>query len=126
MHIFTIVCALIVVFIVGWALTYPSRDPKNIRYVFWKAGFPTMKLDDATDTMIGDASRSKLVLGKTEKQLQTRFGYLLAPANASEYLRGCYQNSAWKDRKALFIRNSPLMVVFDDNRATDLVLVKGC
>ena len=85
-----------------------------------------MNPDIATETMIGDAGRDKLVIGKTKEQLRNRFGYLLTPANASQYLRTCYQNSSWKDRDVLFIRQSPWMIVFDGNKATDLVLIKGC
>ena len=121
------VLALFVVAGVGWELTYPSEsDPKNIKYLLWKAGLYRMNLDSATGTMIGDASRDKLVVGKTKTQLRERFGYLLMPADAGQYLRGCYQASSWKNRDALFIRKSPWMVVFDGDRAVELVLVKGC
>ena len=76
--------------------------------------------------MIGDAGRDKIVVGKTKAQLHDRFGYLVTPGDASPYLRGCYQNSSWKDRGVLFIRKSPWMVVFDGDLASNLVLVKGC
>lgn len=101
-------------------------DPKNIRYVSWKYGLYRMNLDTASETMIGDPSRDKIVIGKTKLQLQNRFGYLLTPVDASQYLRGCYQNSPWRDRDVLFIRKSPWMIVFDDDRAVNLVLIKGC
>jgi hypothetical protein len=107
-------------------LTYPSAsDPKNIEYVFWKAGLYRLNPDTAVETMIGDASRDKLVLGKTKIELRNKFGYLVKPGDASEYLRGCYENSSWKDKDVLFIRQSPWMIVFDGDRATSLVLVKG-
>ncbi len=106
---------------------YPSTgDPKNIEYVFWKYGLYRMNPDTASDTMIGDSGRDKIVVGKTKLQLQKRFGYLLTPVAASQYLRGCYQNSPWRDRDVLFIRKSPWMIVFDGDRAANLVLVKGC
>lgn len=108
-------------------MTYPSdSDPKNIKYVLWKAGLYKINLDIAVDTMVGDAARDKMVVGKTKTQLRNRFGYLLTPADASQYLRDCYGNSYWKGRNVLFIRNSPWMVVFDGDIATNLVLVKGC
>lgn len=107
-----------------WVATYPAPDPKSIEYVCWKAGLCRMDLDTAADTMIGDADSDKLVIGKTKQQLETRFGHLLAPNDASQYLRSCYLNSYWKDRSVLFIRQSP--VVFDNGKATDLVLIKGC
>lgn len=106
---------------------YPSSsDPKSIQYVLWKAGLYKMDLDIATGTMLGDSGRNGLVVGKTQAELQTRFGYLLTASSASQYLRSYYEKSWWKDRKVLFIRDSPWMVVFDGDRATDLVLVKGC
>ena len=112
---------------IGWSLTYPSEsDPKNIKYVLWKNGLYGMNLDSATGTMIGDSSREKLVVGKTRAQLRERFGYLSTPADASPYLKGCYLDSAWKDKDVLFIRKSPWMVVFDGDKATELVLIKGC
>ena len=117
---------VVVVFFGGWALMYPSPDPKSIKYVLWKADLYKMNLDEATDTMIGDTSSEKLVVGKTRAQLRDRFGLLLPPTDASQYLRGCYQNSHWKDKEVLFIRHSSWMVVFDGDKATDLVLIKGC
>jgi hypothetical protein len=108
-------------------LTYPSEsDPKNIKYVLWKSGLYGMNLDKATGTMIGDGSSDELVVGKTRAQLRERFGYLSTPADVSQYLRNCDQNSSWKGREVLFIRKSPWMVVFDGDKATDLVLIKGC
>jgi hypothetical protein len=113
--------------VIGWAVTYPSdSDPKNIKYVLWKNGLHGMNLDAATETMIGDGSREKLVIGKSKVQLREKFGYLSTPADVSQYLRRCYQTSAWKDRDALFIRNSSWMVIFDGDKATELVLIKGC
>jgi hypothetical protein len=113
--------------VMGWAVTYPSgNDPKNIKYVLWKSGLYSMNLDQATGTMIGDGSRERLVVGKTKVQLREKFGYLLPPADVSQYMEGCYQTSPWKNRDALFIRNSPWMVIFDGDKATELVLIKGC
>jgi hypothetical protein len=77
--------------------------------------------------MIGDGNgREKLVVGKTREQLRTRFGYLLRLADASQYLKGCYQKSGLNDSEVLFIRRSPWMVVFDGDKATSLALIKGC
>jgi len=116
-----------VLFLLAWIAIYPSDgDPRNIRYILWKAGLYNMNPDHAIGTMIGDSKREQLVLGKTKKELENRFGFLLAPADVSPYLRGCYQASAWKDRSVLFVRNSPRMVVFTADRASELVLIKGC
>ena len=63
----TAVLAFFIVAFVGWELTYPSEsDPKNLKYVLWKAGLYRMNLDSVTDTMIGDSGREKLVVGKTK------------------------------------------------------------
>jgi hypothetical protein len=122
-----VVLVFFVVAVVGWESTYPSDgDPKNIKYVLWKTGLYRMNLDLVTGTMIGDPGREKLVVGKTKSQLRERFGYLLPPAEASPYLRGCYQDSSWKNRDVQFIRKSPWMVVFDGDKASELILVKGC
>jgi hypothetical protein len=126
-RILSAVLAAAVAFIAGWFLMYPSpADPKNIKYVCWKAGLYPMNLDTVTDTMIGDPGREKIVIGKTKEQLGKTFGYLSSPTDASPYLRSCYQNSPWKNRPVVFIRQSSWMVVFDHDKATDLVLIKGC
>jgi hypothetical protein len=126
-RIITAVLGFVFIFVATWVLMYPSAsDPRNIGYVFWKYGLYRMNLDTASEIMIGDPSRDKIVVGKTKLQLRNKFGYLLTPADASQYLRGCYQQSFWKDREVLFIRKSPWMIVFDGDRATNLVLVKGC
>jgi hypothetical protein len=106
-RILTGVFAGVFVFVTAWVLTYPDGDPKNIKYVLWKAGLYRMNLDTAAGTMIGDGGRDKLVVGETREQLRNRFGYLLTPADASQYLRGCYQNSGFKASEVLFIRQSP-------------------
>jgi hypothetical protein len=59
-----------------WTFTYPEAGPKNIKYVLWKHGLYGMDLDTASDTMIGDAGREMLVLGKTKVKLREKFGYL--------------------------------------------------
>jgi|SRR5579862_1279492 len=122
-----ILFTLLVIFVAGWALMYPSSsDPKNIKYVLWKAGLYRVSLDQATTAMIGDRHRDGLVVGKTKAQLQEKFGPLLPLGDASPYLRGCYQKSSWNGRDVQFIGRSPWMVVFDGDRATNLVLMKGC
>jgi hypothetical protein len=127
MVIFLVFLLAVVMFFGSWALAYPdSNDPKNLRYVLWKADLYKVNLDQATATMVGDPLRDKLVVGKTKAQLRDKFGSLLLPADASPYLKGCYQNSSWKDRDVLFIGKSSWMVVFDGERATNLVLIKGC
>ena len=125
--IFTIILGAVVVFLGGWWMVYPSpADPKNMKYVLWKAGLCRIDLDIATEAMVGDSGRDRLVLGRTDQELRKRFGFLLEPSEASPYLRTCYQTSPWKGSRVLFIRSSSWMVVFDGGRAANLVLVKGC
>ncbi len=127
MGVVIVIFALVLVLVSGWALLYPSSsDPKNVKYVLWKAGLYKMDLAVATGAMVGDRNRDKLVVGKTRAQLQDKFGTLLSPVDASPYLRSCYQNSPWKNREAVFLGQSSWMVVFEGDKATNLVLVKGC
>jgi len=73
---------------------YPARnDPKNVRYVLWKWGVYHMDLDTATHTMIGDPGRDRLVVGKTRRELERRFGALRRPKEATPYLQACYEHS---------------------------------
>lgn len=109
-----------------WRLTYPSEsDPKNIKYVLWKHGLYPMDPDRAMTAMVGDIGRDKVVLGKNKTQLQKRFGYLKAPADASPYMKSCYLESPWKGRDVLLIRDGPWMVLFSSERTVDLSLCKG-
>jgi hypothetical protein len=121
-----LVVAFSVAAVIVWTVTYPEPDPKNIKYVLWKHGLYGMDLDTASQTMIGDAKREMLVLGKTKVELRGKFGYLSTLSEASPYLRGCYENSDWKGTDVLFIRKSPWMIVFSGDKATNLVLIKGC
>ncbi len=110
----------------GWVAIYPSAsDPKNFRYVFWKAGLHTLKTDVALGVMVHDADRDKLVVGKTRTQLQERFGLLSKPSEVSQYYRECHETTIWKGRDVLFLSHGPWMVVFDGDNAADLVLCKG-
>ena len=91
MLIFGAIVLVLVVFLAGWMILYPSpNDPKNVGYILWKSDLYKMNLDVATETMVGDPGRDKLVLGRTQVQLQHRFGFLLEPSQASQYLRGFY------------------------------------
>ena len=85
-----------------------------------------MDVDRAASTMIGDRYRDRIVLGKTKEQLRDRFGYLTNLSEASPYRRGCYFLSGRTGKEVLFIRNRDWMIVFDGDRATELVLIKGC
>jgi len=113
--------------VLAWTYAHPGDgDPSGLKYVLWKHGLSKMDLDTATATMVGDANRDSIVLGRSRAQLQNRFGYLQTTSETSEYNRTCYQNSAWKSGNVAFIRRSPWLIVFDNDKATALVLMKGC
>ena len=127
MRALAVASAILIVGVLVWWLTYPqSSDPKNMRYVLWKAGVYKMDLDQATGTMTGDRASERVGVGKTKGELRKKFGYLTLPVDATPYLRGCYENSAFRGKDVLFIRKSPWMVVFDGDKSTNLILVKGC
>jgi len=115
---------MIILAIGAWYLTYPGADPKSLKYVMWKAGLYKMDPDLAVSIMVGDNQRDKLVVGKTKEQLRNRFGELLPLSDVSQYYRDGY-NLYWAGKDVLFIRNSPWMIVFDHDRATNLILMKG-
>lgn len=124
-RIVVVIVFIAVLAIGGWSLSYPGDDPKGIKYVAWKAGLCKMDPDLAVGIMVGDANRDRLVVGKTKEQLRRRFGDLLTLEEAPEYYRQGHDDSAWKNSDVLFIRNSPWMIVFDGDRATRLILMKG-
>jgi hypothetical protein len=109
LRIAVIVLVFALVFLAGWLLMYPSSgDPKNIKYVLWKAGLYKMNPDVALATMIGDADRDKLVLGKTKEQLSNQFGFLLLPADASPYLEELLSKFVMERQRRAFPPAEPL------------------
>jgi hypothetical protein len=124
---FGIVVLMVLIIFGGWTLIYPSpTDPKNIRYVLWKAGLYKLDLNVATAAMIGDRDRDRLVVGKTEAALREKFGLLLNPKDASPYLSDCYQRSPWTGKPALFIGKTPWVILLEGGKAKTLILLKGC
>jgi hypothetical protein len=121
---------LVVIFVAFfgmWWATYPGPDdPKGIMYIGWRFGLPSLNPDRALGTMVGDIHRENLVIGKTKDELIRRFGYVTTVDQASEYVRYCYFNSPYYGKDVLILRYSNWMVLMDNGRAVDLVLVKGC
>jgi hypothetical protein len=122
-----------------WLGTYPDDvDPKNIYYVLWKHGLNNnMNLDSALAAMSHDVSPAKRVEGLTKDQLKARFGYLRTLVDVTPYYQACYftpgvftlgnvdrAELAAKSEDALFLRDSPWMVVMKNGKAVDLVLCK--
>ena len=122
-----VIIALGVLFVTNWLTAYSGEaDPKNIKYILWTHNLYKISHNQAVATMVGDKNPGRLVVGKTRLQLAERFGPLLSADETSPYNRWCYENSGWKDKRVLFIAESPWMVVFDGDKAVDLVLIKGC
>jgi|SRR5215469_3163051 len=126
-RVIAIFCLLVFAFVGAWILLYPSPDRRNIKYVFWKAGFYKLSLNEAEGEMILDPHRDQLVLGKTKAELERRFGHLLPLSKAPEYAKFCCHDDS-ECEGALFIADGPApwMVVFRGDRAVELVLFKGC
>lgn len=127
MRITVVVLALVFFFVAGWAFLYPYPDRRNIKYVFWKAGLYRLNLVQAEGEMILDPHRDNIVIGKTKAQLERRFGRLTPLADATEYARFCCQHGAdCKDAMFLDDGPAPWMIVFQGDKAAELVLIKGC
>ena len=106
---------------------YDPGDPRNPHYVLWKRGLSgNMNLDTAMAAFYLDPDRDQLIRGATEDQLKTRFGYVRPLEQVSPTYRQCFGQS-WtpKGDSALFLRDTPFMVVMDHQRGSTLVLCKG-
>jgi hypothetical protein len=118
-----------------WAETYPDKvDPKNSYYVLWKHGLNNnMDIDSALVAMSHDVWPGRQVQALTGEQLKNRFGYIRTLDEATPYLRLCYSSpgaagqaeTGGKKEDAVFLRDSPWMVVLKNEKAVDLILCKG-
>jgi len=110
----------------GWQLLIVGPgDPRDLRYQAWKLGVYPLRIDDALDIMIRDPHRNSVVIGKTKDQLANRFGFV-SSAQGNSYVRYCFDNSPYRGKSVLFIRNSNWMVLMNDGIADGLLLAKGC
>jgi hypothetical protein len=121
--------------IITWVETYPDAvDPKNIYYVLWKHGLNNnMNIDSALVAMSHDVWPVRQVQGLTREQLKNRFGYIRTLGEATPYLRGCYSTpgaagqaeTRGRREDVAFLRDSPWMVVIENEKTVDLILCKG-
>jgi hypothetical protein len=121
--------------LITWVESYPDAvDPKNIYYVLWKRGINNnMNIDSALVAMSHDVWPVRQVQGLTREQLKNRFGYTRTLDEATQYLRGCYSTpgaagqveTRSKREDVAFLRDSPWMVVIENEKAVDLILCKG-
>jgi hypothetical protein len=114
---------------------YPDAvDAKNIYYVLWKHGLNNnVNIDSALLAMSHDVWPVGQVQGLTREQLKNRFAYTRTLDEATPYLRGCYATpgaagqveTRGKRENVAFLRNSPWMVVIENEKVVDLILCKG-
>lgn len=103
----------------------PADDPRSIGYSLWKRGLNrNMNPETALAAFYLDTDRDQLIRGATENQLKTRFGYIRRLDQVSPYLQLC-RNEGRKDKVVVFLRDSPWMVVMNNQKGSDLVLCKG-
>jgi hypothetical protein len=118
---------LVLLAVVGWeSLYYGPYESKDLRYRCWRLGLYPLKIEGALETMVVDPRRDTLVLGKTQKQLVSKFGYVSSIADADNYAKYCYENSQYRRTTVLLLRKSHWMVVMTNGRASDLLFVKDC
>ena len=121
--------------LVTWLRTYPDDvDPKNIYYVLWKHGLNNnMNIDSALGAMSHDTWPVREVQGLTKDQLTARFGYIRTLEEVTPYYRACYSTpgsagraeTGGESEDAIFLRDSPWMVVMKNGTAVNLILCKG-
>ena len=106
---------------------YDSGDPRDIHYILWKHGLTrNMNLDTAIAAFYLDVNRDQLIKGATEDQLRARFGYVRRLEQVSPYYQECRdQSPIRREKAAVFLRDTPWMVVMDDHWGSELVLCKG-
>jgi hypothetical protein len=70
-------------FVGMWVATYGDYyDPNNIHYVLWKWGIASIDPGRALSIMTHDSNSQRLVVGRTEYELQRKFGYLRSVSEA--------------------------------------------
>jgi len=121
--------------LITWLETYSDAvDPKNIYYVLCKHGLNNnMNIDSALVAMSHDVRPVRQVQGLTREQLKNRFGYTRTLDEATPYLRGCYSTpgaagqveTRGERENVAFLRDSPWMVVIENEKAVNLILCKG-
>lgn len=85
---------IVVAFMIGaWIWAHSEEgDPKNAKYLLWKAQLYEMDPQAVGKTMLRDSQRDKLVVGKTKDQLKHQFGPLLPLDQVSKYYELGYKN----------------------------------
>jgi hypothetical protein len=121
--------ALVVLLIVLISILLTRGDSQrstSVRYWAWKHGILKMDLDQALVEMVNDPSRDRIVLGKTESELNAKFGFTLPPEQASSYVQYCFKNSQYNTSQVLMLRSSNWMVLMQNGKVAQLLRVSGC
>ncbi len=88
--------ALLLLVIAGWEMIFPAPyDPRNPRYLLWKAGLWRISYEQATDTLMLDVKRERLIIGKTRAQLDESY-----PLLEVDHLRSQVHRSVRHRRRA--------------------------
>ena len=123
------ICIGFLAVFVAWLALYPQKsDPKNLYYVAWKWGFPTMDPEAACENMIGDRNTEDLVMGKTVEQVRKRFvhlrenDFLFYQQAALERVKKASGKGSFEGKKIVFLGNTYWIVVFKNGRASDLII----
>jgi len=108
-------------------LVYGPEDPRSTQYIRWKRGLNgNLKPDVYMAAFYLDGDRDQLTKGATEDQLKSRFGYVRRLEQVSPYYQQCRdQSPTRKEKTVVFLRDTPWMVVMNDQRGSELVLCKG-
>jgi hypothetical protein len=120
----TLLCGVALVVIL-----FNRPDPSEAtsgRYWAWKRGLAKMDADRALAEMVNDPNRDGIVVGKTEPELVSKFGFTVPVEQASSYVQYCYKNSPYTTSHVFMLRHSNWMVLMRDNKAAALLLVSGC
>lgn len=83
--------------------------------------------------MSHDVWPARHVQGLTKDQLKARFGYIRTLEEVTPYYRACHSipgspgraETEGRSEDAVFLRDSPWMVVMKNGKAVDLILCKG-
>ena len=117
-------CGMVLVFAF---LVHPdSERVASVRYWAWKHNLAKMDLDRALDEMVTDPGRDSMVIGRTRRELDTEFGFIIPIEQASPYVQFCYRNSQYSTSQAVILRRSNWMVLMQNDKARKLIRVSGC
>ena len=113
---------------VVWTATYPSpTDSKNLKFVLWKHGLYHLEPRLVLDGLYAEPNGERFVLGRSKEEVEAMFGPLVLAKDSPNYIPSCFDHSAWPaDQTYLVSMNLWWAVVFQNNRAVDFRLVKGC